>query len=187
MNANLGVSKNFLAAKKKQDKKKSLLKLKIILERFKKSERIFGWSSSRHCCTKVKSKPRRRKINKSEPKASPLIFVWHLLQHICVSLSAAIQFRTIGTFRGGCEKVPHCLQPKGMNYGRLETVNGPFTGQGIHSAADIVIIWASWTGLINILMVRWRNIVNKIIYWAPFAFFRCSLTLLVRNGPFGGE
>lgn len=35
---------------------------------------------------------------------------------------------------GGCEKVPCCLRPKGMNYGRLETVNGPFTGQGLHSA-----------------------------------------------------
>lgn len=53
--------------------------------------------------------------------------------------------------------------------------------------ADIVIIWASWMGLINILMVGRRNIVNKIIYWAPFAFFRRSLTLLVRNGPFGEE
>lgn len=53
--------------------------------------------------------------------------------------------------------------------------------------ADIVIIWASWMGLINILIIGRRNIVNKIIYWAPFAFFRRSLTLLVRNGPFGEE
>lgn len=125
--------------------------------------------------------------DKRKPKSSPLIFVWHLLQHICVSLSAAIQFWTIGTFKGGCEKVLCCLRPKGMNYGRLETVNGPFTGQGFHSAADIGIIWESWMDLINILIVRWRNIVNKIIYWAPFAFFRRSLTLLVRNGAFGAE
>lgn len=115
-----------------------------------------------------------------------------LASYLCLPPTPAylcffIQCGTVAALRGGCEEVLRCLRPKGMNYGRVETVNGPLTGQGIHSARWHCYYLAITDGLINILMVGRRNIVNKIIYWAPFAFFSRSLTLLVRNGSFGEE
>lgn len=138
----------------------------------------------RHRFVKVMRRPKK---NRTEPKSSRLIFVWHLLQHICVSFFAAIQCRTIGTFRGGCEKRCAACGPKEWTMADWRQWMGLLQVRAPIQPADIVIIWASWMGLINILIIGRRNIVNKIIYWAPFAFFRHSLTLLVRNGPFGEE